>query len=177
MLNLFHILGLVYKGTDIIAREGQYCIDLVSDDFTMEVEIERNTDKSPLFSFKRGEFSLIVSKFEKYFRAADNKKRYMVFVLDNGEKISIISGNDIRKLYYEGVYCRWYDSVHKAYNNKIHAYDMSIQIAATFDTKTLQPLFVGNRCSWIQQSFKSLLKSAEVFYDPMTELDEIPIEN
>ena len=165
-LNLIPHPGLTYKGTDKIAAEGQYCIDLVSDDYSIEVEVERNTSNSPLFNQKYPEFSLIVSKFEKYFRAADEKQRYMVYVLDNGEKISIISGDDIRNTYFKNVTCKWFSSQHTEKTHLIHAYMMTIGICATFETATLKPLYVGNHCSWINKdkSIQNILTESYVDY-------------
>lgn len=177
-INLIPHPGLTYKGTDKIAVEGQYCIDLVSDDYSVEVEVERNTENSPLFNQKYPEFSLIVSKFEKYFRAADGKQRYMVYVLDNGKKISIISGDDIRNTYFKYVTCKWFSSQHTEKPHLIHAYMISIGVAATFDVSTMKPLYIGKNCSWIKQnnSIQNILDSSYVDYQ-VGSLDNIPIEN
>lgn len=167
-INLIPHPGLTYNGTDIVAVDGQYCIDLVSDDFSVEVEVERNSENSPLFNNKYPEFALIVSKFEKYFRAADGKRRFMVYILDNGEKISIISGNDIRSAYFNGVNCKWYSSKNTIHPHPIHAYMMTRGIAATFETSTMQPLYIGKYCSWIKNkdtsSVENILNESHINY-------------
>ena len=165
-INLIPHPGLTYNGTNNLAVDGQYCIDLVSDDFSGEVEVERNSENSPLFSNRYPEFSLIVSKFEKYFRAADGKKRFMVYILDNGEKISIISGDDIRSAYFNGVNCKWYSSKNTDRPHPIHAYMMTRGITATFDTATMQPLYIGKYCSWIRDmnSIENTLSESFVDY-------------
>lgn len=140
--------------------------------------MERNTSNSPLFNQKYPEFSLIVSKFEKYFRAADGKQRYMVYVLDNGKKISIISGDDIRNTYFNNVTCKWFSSQHTEKQHLIHAYMISIGVAATFDVSTLKPLYIGKNCSWIKptNTVQNILNSSYVDYQ-VGSLDNIPIEN
>ena len=168
----------MYKGTDKAAAEGRYCIDLVSDDYSIEVEVERTSNTSALFSQNYPEFSLIVSKFEKYFRAADGKQRYMVYVLDNGEKISIISGDDIRNTYFRNVVCKWFPSQHTEKVHLIHAYMMTIGIAATFEVSTMKPIYIGKNCSWTKKNntIQNILNSAEVDYQ-VGSLDNIPVEN
>lgn len=167
-INLIPHPGLVYKDTNILAKDGKYCIDLISDDYSVEVEVERNSANSPLFNknLPYTDFSLIVSKFENYFRVGDTKTRFMVYVLDDGSQISIIHGDSIKKAYFSGVRCKWFESNNVFPKKLIHAYMMDMDISATFDTATGTPLYIGKNYIDVTKNIKNIMKQAEVKYTP-----------